>query len=390
VPAVVMLAGVAGWLAEPTVRDAFRSVLDPMAPLSINPAGWLLGIAALRGAIHADSPRESDIATEAITYSFPILGVSLVVLLLSGHAYAGPALIGSAVCVVSGMLAIGYARRREFQSTGSVTTGAGVWQVISIGLVGAAAIAIPVALLVGAAAQDLLFGAARWIVDAGRAPVAWLAALAEWLITSITRLIPNGPVAHPPSPSPTSGFRPSSGNPQGSPGFWADWRGLLDVLVRLAIVGAAILLALLIRRLVRLRSVRLGGDAPTTAPEERRRDPFLSRFRPHVPMPSFRPRNPFRKRRPLTAAQAYVSLLDEMSDRGELARGPAETPRNHARRVADLGLEPAAMARLAADYQLSVYGRVTITDRETARAITRWQRIRAIVRRVPRDPGSGA
>jgi hypothetical protein len=47
------------------------------------------------------------------------------------------------------------------------------------------------------------------------------------------------------------------------------------------------------------------------------------------------------------------------------------------------------MGLLAADYQLAVYGGVAISERETARAIGRWQRLRKLARRLPREEDRG-
>src|SRR5450759_983557 len=77
VRAVALLAGLAGWLADPAARDALLTLRDPLAALPIHPAGWLLGIAVLRGAAHEKADVESEVATRAIIYAFVVLTVAL-------------------------------------------------------------------------------------------------------------------------------------------------------------------------------------------------------------------------------------------------------------------------------------------------------------------------
>ena len=95
---------------------------------------------------------------------------------------------------------------------------------------------------------------------------------------------------------------------------------------------------------------------------------------PHVGLP----------RRPASAAEAYLALLDELAGRGEMGRRPAETPQAHAQRGGTLGLPRRPLGLLAADYELTVYGRAAISERETARAIGRWRQLRRAARGLPR------
>jgi hypothetical protein len=144
-------------------------------------------------------------------------------------------------------------------------------------------------------------------------------------------------------------------------------------------------LVIAILLLVRFRRAIPGRPAMPLAAlnEERHRDPHRPRLNPHLPRPTFLPRFAAR-RRPTSAAQAYVALLDDLADQGELGRRPDETPRSHAERAGNLGLARLPLGLLAADYELAVYGQAPITERENKRGLARWRRLRKLARRLPR------
>jgi hypothetical protein len=148
----------------------------------------------------------------------------------------------------------------------------------------------------------------------------------------------------------------------------------------IGIVIAAILL------LIRFRWVipeRPAAPLPSQLNEERVRNPRRPRLSLHLPRPAFLSRVAVRRHRPTTAAAAYVALLDDLADQGDLARGSAETPRDHVGRTAALGLPHLPLGLLAADYELAVYGQTDITAGETRRALRRWKRLRKLARRLP-------
>ncbi len=386
VPGLVLLAGAVGWLADPAARAAVVALRDPLEALAIHPTGWLLGAAVLRGAAHADTKRESDICTDALTFAFPLLGVSLLLHFGYRDPLAAPALVGSVVCIVAGMLAIGHARLREFESIGPVARGGRVWPLISVGLVAVAALAIPVALFIGTAAPEPIAATGRSLGDAGRALLAWAGDQLSVLLSWLAQCVPGPAPLGTPRPFPTPGPGASQSATHGpiASGQLAPW---VSVLARIVLVVFVILLALALRWVLGQRRAALLGRRAGAAAEERRREPRPGRLRPRLPRPAFHLRLP--GRRPRSAVEAYLALLDELADREELARGPAETPRSHAHRAGGLGLEPLPMGLLAADYQLAVYGGVAISERETARAIGRWQRLRKLARRLPREEDRG-
>jgi hypothetical protein len=302
----------------------------------------------------------------------------------SGGAFVVPLFVASAVCVVSGLLAIGHARLRELESLGSVTRGGHAWPLISFGIVAAVVVAIPVALFVGTSTQDALASGAGSVGAAIRALLAAVGNFLGFLESGIAGLLsglPSGASGPSPSPMPSSTAAPSP-SPLPLPGKSISLPGLpaLDWLARAGLVVGAVVLAIRLARLIASRQISLPASA---TPEERSRGPKVVRFGLHAPRPAFR--SPFvRRRHPTSAVGAYVALLDELAGKGELARGSSETPRSHAGRAAGVGLPALPLGLLAADYELEVYGRTAISKSETARALRRWERLRKAAQRLPK------
>jgi hypothetical protein len=314
-----------------------------------------------------------------------VLAVSLLLHIGSGGAFLVPIFIASAVCVVSGLLAIGHARLRELESLGSVTRSGHAWSLVSAGLVAAVVVAIPLALFLGTSTQDFLASAAASV---GAAISALLAAVGDFLgflQSVIARLLnglpsaPAGPTPTPtPMPSPTAVPSPSPLRPLPGKSISLPPLPPLDWLARAGLVVGALVLAIRLARLIAARQTSLPASA---MPEERSREPYAARFGLHFPRPAFH--SPFaRRRQPTSAVGAYLALLDELAERGELARGSSETPRSHAARAGSLGLPRLPLSLLAADYELAVYGQTPISERETARALGRRQLLRKQAHRL--------
>jgi hypothetical protein len=380
---LAILAGVAGWLADPAARDALVAMRDPLAALPMHPAGWLLGIAVLRGAAHAKQKDERENATQAITIAFPVLALSLLLHLGAGGAFAVSAFVGSAVCVSAGLLAIGRARMQELEALGSVARGGRTWPTLAAAVVVLAALAIPIAILVGLSARDSAMATLGPLQGAVSALLGWLGGVLGWLDSLLKQFLeaffPGTAPGATPQLSPSAAASHALPEPKAE-GLSLPSLSALVWLVRIGIVVLVVLLVIQLRRL--LPSPR--ATAPLIAPkEERFRQPRRPRFGLSLPRPRFLPHiGP--RRRPTTAAQAYVDLLDELAEQGELGRKPDETPRTHAGRAADLGLPSLPLGLLAADYELAVYGRAAISESETKRALGRWRRLRKLAQRLPR------
>jgi hypothetical protein len=391
IAALALLAAALGWLADPAARAALNTLDGPTSALLIHPAGWLLGVAVLRGAVHEHAEDEIETSTRALAYAFPVLAASWLLHLRSGGPFVGPALVGSAVCVASGLLAIGHARLRELELLGSDSRGGRTWQMVATGVVVVvAALGIPIALLSGTSARDLLTAAGGPVGSAIGLLLAPLGSLLTALAAAIGQVL-NG--IHLPSLPGTSGSVPTSGT-AGSPG---GSHGVSPVggpvpggslplgwLVVAGFVAVVVLLVIGLRRLAVNRP-----DLQFTAPprEERHREVHPPRLNLHLPRPAIHPHVAL-PRRPASAPEAYLALLDELAGRGELGRRPAETPQAHAERAGTLGLPRRPLGLLAADYELAVYGRTAIGEKETARALGRWRRVRHVARELRRR-GSG-
>ncbi len=374
-------AGLAGWLADPGARSALGAAPDLPAALQLHTAGWLLGVAVIRGAVHEHASEEIETSGRALVYAFPTLAAAWLIHLGSGGAFAGPALVGTAVCVGAGLLAIGHARLRDLGLLGLDTRGGRTWPRLATAVVLAvAAVAIPVALASGTSARDLLSAVAGPVGGpvggAAGALVAPLNASLAWLGSGLGHLL--GAVPWPALPGagsrPTRAAGAAAPPPAGAP----ESTTLFGWLVVAAIVVSVVVVGLLFRRLV----TSPPEPRPVLPPrEERRRQLHRPRLSLHVALPSLRPRFAPR-RRPASAAEAYVALLGDLAERGELGRRPAETPRGHAERGGTLGLPRLPLGLLAADYELAVYGRAEISDRETARALSRRGRLRRAARKL--------
>ncbi len=385
VRALALVVGVAGWLADPAARDALTASKLPWDVLATQPAGWLLGIAVLRGGAHQDVDHESETSTRAITFGLPVLAASLLLGLGSGSAFVVPAVVGSTICVAAGLLSVGRARLQELEKLGSVTHGGRTWPVLAAAVVVMAALAIPLAIAVGTSAPTATTVDVRPAEGAIGSLLAGIGRVLAWL-ASIPGQFLNGRGSSPghlpaATPVPTAGPLASA---QQQLGGGSVSLSSMPWLTTLLWVGLGVVVVLLV---IRFRGLVTGRNVPTLAVElsaapgeERHREPFLARLNRHLPRPGIHPRLT-RRHSPTSAAEAYVALLDDLADRGDLARKPAETPRSHAGRAGSLGLPRLPLGLLAADYELAVYGRMAVSRPETARAIGRWRRLRRLARR---------
>jgi len=385
VSALALVVGVAGWLADPGARDALTASKAPWDVLATQPAGWLLGLAVLRGGVHRDVDHESETSTRAITYGLPVLAASLLLRIGSGPAFVVPAAVGSTVCVAAGLLSIGRARLQELERLGSVTRGGRTWPLLAASVVAMAALAVPVAIVVGTSAPTAMTVDLRPAEGAMGSLLAGLGGILAWL-ASIPGQFLNGAHGSPPGRLPAPTPVPATGPPipslprSGSSSISLPSMPWLATPLWAGLGVAVVLVVVRFRRLVTGRRVPTLEGQRSTPREERHRESFLARLNLHLPRPGIHPRLP-RRHSPTSAAEAYVALLSDLADQGDLARKPAETPRSHAGRAGRLGLPHLSLALLAADYELAVYGQTEVSRPETARAIGRWRRLRRLARR---------
>jgi hypothetical protein len=386
IAAPAVFAGALGWLSDPAAYATLTVLKDPLDAFFLNPAGWLLGVAVLRGGVHEETHDEIEVSTRALGYAFPVLAVAWLLHLRAGGAFIGTALVGSTVCVGAGLLAVGFARLRELELLGSDSRVASAWPRIAAGVVVAiAAVAIPIALLSGSSGRDIL-AALGGPVDGALGGalarlLAPLASLGDSLSAAIGHFLSG---IHLPSLFGSGGSEPiraiptdnpatESGGSQGTSSVGGSGLSLpLGWLVPAVAVAVVLLAAIRLRRMAAAGPARRVGAPPR---EERRTEVHAPRWNLHLPAAALHPHVPLR-RRPASAAEAYLALLDELAGRGELGWRTAETPQAHAARGGALGLPRRPLGLLAADYELAVYGRVTLADGETARAIGRWRRLR--------------
>ena len=366
-PVLVVLAGVAGFLVD-------------------RGAGCLLSIALLRGALHVDSEHESDVSIDAVTYAFPAIAFALLMHLWSGAAFVGPVLFTSLTCLVSGMISIGRGRQIEFEKLGPVAHRRSFWPALGAGFAVWAVVAVPVAYVVGTLTLRVTSGPIRWLAASATPLLDSAGRLLIWLLFQLAQLLPS-PVAPPvvtPTPSPAVNVVPPGAPTGGAVGDALMTLLLLAIFFVLPVVIVALCLYVM-RQLFGWRQAVARAELPEAPLSVSGQAPSpLARARARLTRPR-QPRRRLLNRHPTSAAEAYLALLDDLADVDDLARLPTETPRDHAHRVGE-GLQSLPLALLAADYQLATYAHVPLTDRETARALGRWQLLRALVeRRPPRE-----
>jgi hypothetical protein len=350
-------------------------------------AGFLLGLALLRGALHVDSDHESDVSVDAVTYAFPVIAFALLMHLGSGTPFVGPVLIAALTCLVAGMFAIGRGRQREFESLGPVAHRSSFWPALGAGLGAWTVAAIPIAYLVGTVTLSAVSGPSRWLAASARPLLDRAGEAFVWLLWQFAHLLPQPATSSLPTPTPGTGQGPAGTPPVVGEGGWASLLGLVVVVVWLIVPALIVTLCLVVmRQLFGWRRAVARARLPEPPPSVSGQSPSpLARARKRLTRSRAAGRRTVR-RNPTSAAEAYLALLDDLEGREKLARLPTETPRDHAHRVGEEGLDLFPLALLAADYQLTTYARVDVTEQETARALARWRRLRALAEERP-PPG---
>jgi hypothetical protein len=357
--------GAVGWLWDDRVRELLMAG-DPLAALPLHPGGWLMLVAALRG-VGRGVEVDDRAQTRLVLGGVPLLAVPWTIGQLGAQAltpiFTERAFLASITFVTAGFMAAGLARLREIgRETGIDWRHDPSWLGTVLGvLVAVLALGIPASMLLGlpgdAVARGILdpvLTLVSYVFFGGLAIAALVAAV---LAGALRRLGIELPM--PMTPEELARLP------------WAETytidqlRGGLTGLVAIWIALAVVLLVL-----GRVWLRRRAGRPARGTREERRIEVPQRRRRARPASAAVAVRRPTRA---ADAVTAYLAALEELESHDPpSARGPAETPRAHARRLG----APDELVRLQADYAIARYAGRTISPTENRRAIGRWRRMR--------------
>ncbi len=336
--AVIALAvGGVGWLADPTARSALEGAIGGSGgwasfqlALATNTAGWLLGLAFVRGAAHRTRARDEE-RVGRLLGRILLLAIPWAIGIAFAQA-ARPAFVAQAlVCTVlfagCGLIAVGLGRLETYGAAAGVD-----WRsnrswlaVVATVVIAMLVVSIPAAFVVGAPPTAILeaawvsvgavLGLVGTVVAVVAAPVlAGFEALVAAMPTPAPTALPTAP---PSLPVGGGTIVPMEGDPR---------LGLTIAI--LALVAVAVVLVAVVARL-RVRSASAARPAPTAPPSEER---SIERPRIDLHLPAIRSLRP-RAPAPRTAPDAYLALLDDLATDAIVARRPQESPRAHAARL---------------------------------------------------------
>jgi hypothetical protein len=372
--ALVLVVGTAvmGWLLDDVARaDVVAGNLG--GAIQRHQAGFLAGLAFLRGLPHAQTATSERALTRILTWITPLLALPL----LLGRALEEPtrsafesqALVDCLLFLLVGTLGLALARVERLGRVGGFAWPDNrAWLLFAIVVALVAVIALPLAfiagptvrLIVALALPPLLLAAMVASVSQVTIRAIGIVAAVGLAVYAISQLhfsfAPDQQPANPNQPAPG----PNGQDPTAT------------VLTWLPIIVVVVLLLLLVFR----RWMRRRSTTPSPAVAEER---WTERG---VAGPAGRPRlrlpwSPFRRSTaPTRAVEAYLATLDDLARDPDLARRASETPHAHARRLRGADSGGLALDLLAADYQLAAFGGATLSPAEDRRAVRRWRRIR--------------
>ena len=362
IAASIVAAGVGAWLAiAPDLRAG-----EVVTGVLVNPGGWLLGLALLRGTAHADSTAEAEVAQRVLDRGMIGLVAFWVVAtasdLVHNQTFATAAFAATLTFVSAGLLSLGLGRLSDLEVEAS--TARPRWIALLLGVSGLVlVVGIPLAAVLGLPVESALAGIVGPLAPLVAAFFILLAVPIGLLLEAFAALLSSLPHGHPlPSVAPAlasaaSHHAVSSGS--STPNLtWLIWVG--------AVAGVVLALAV-IAWFVRRPEIVIAAEP---AEEVREAEPIEVGF--GLRLPRLRLGRRWR-RSPRNAIEAYRYTLDSLVGREE-ARGAGETPREHAARLRTMDIGP-SLGRLAADYQLSALAGRTLNDAEQRRALDRWRRI---------------
>lgn len=367
---VLAILGVAGWLWSAEARALLLGG-ELVDAITVHPGGWLTVVAGMRGVGRALEVDDRAV-TRLVLVGVPALAIPWSLgQLASGElrqAFTDQAFVASITFVAAGFMAAGLARLQEIgRETGVDWRGDRSWMSTVAGvLVVVLGVGIPASMLLGLPGDTVLrgvLGPILTLVGYAFAAVAAVAALIAFVLAQALRRI-GFEMPAPMTPAEMARIQeiPTDTIEQLRGGLTA----LMVGWVILAIV-IIVLVRVWVRRRKRFPSPRSAEERSFQLPDRG--------WRLAMPRPPRRTRSdPMQVRDGVTA---YLAALGELAAR-DPARGRAahETPRAHARRVAE-GRE---LAGLQADYSLARYGGRPLTEAEHRRAIGRWQRLRERLR----------
>jgi uncharacterized protein DUF4129 len=373
--ALAVLAAIVGWSMSPATRDALSDGIG--AAIAAHPAGWIAGLAMVRGFAHAELPLREDTVARLLALGVPFLAAAAIL----GGAFAEPIrgrllfeiLFSSIVFIVAATVAATLTRLIAIgQDAGFDWRRNPAWLGLSVALIVVAIVAaVPLSTFAGIAIGTLVTAALGPLLVIG-------------LLTGLDRTMRRGLIVVfgiglillvlvrvfgkvPTVPLPTTG----QGDVQSQP-------SLADQLMTISL-GGVLLVGAIVLVLV-LAAVWLDRTRPVDddlVVESRTIDRGIG-----AAMARRRRRRFVRRADPADAAAAYVALVTDLDRHPPVRREPGETPAEHAARLRTDGNAALSMDLLAADYALARYGGVPLPDREDRRAVARWRDLRRrLVRR---------
>lgn len=379
---LAIAAGAIGWLASPEVRDLLRADgADALGPaLGSNLGGWLAALAFVRGMAHARLPVDPQRLGTMVGVGVPGLALLAILGGMIAEPWRGAFLAAAQtqvlVFLVAGIAALALAR------LGQVGAGTRIdarrnpaWLLLLGGLVLASA---ALAVWVGAVAGSSIATVAASLLvpllaigfvlgfDRRSLRILFISLVAMGILGLGIRTLSTGGIAPPPGSTIT--IPGTEGNTTAQSGI------ALGVLVALLI--AAVVVVML------LAGLWLRNRRPTASEDDEER--VIDRGSEIVPDGRRRGlRLGRRPRPPADAVGAYLALLAALDGRAPVARGPGETPAEHAGRLRTLGHGTLPLDLLAADVGLVRFAGRTIGEREDRRAVARATRARQALLAVP-------
>ena len=366
---LVALGGLIGWLSSPAALDALRTQ-GVFPALAVNPAGWVAGLAVLRGYAHAKLPVSAGTLTTVFGVGVPCLVLAAVAGGMIAEPYRARFLADATVAVFifagAAIMALAIARLT------AVGAGSGfdwrrnpAWVALLVVLVlTTLAVAVPasiasplIALVAGSLVGPLLVVALVLGFNWKTVRTMLIVAAGTILVIGILRLFGS-----------SNAFQIQTGIVSSNPPAPTD-PGPAGQLGLLILAFVAMILVLVLARLWSRRSGVDDDDLDEVRLIDRGEE------REGVRAPRWRLGRRFAAD-PGNAVEAYVRLLADLESRPSVRREQAETPAAHAARLREGGRADLSLDLLAADYALARFGGVELSAAEQQRAVGRWRRLR--------------